>query len=194
MGNVCGNFSPTHALTPVSAQVKKLKAGAYFPELVDVQKGRKDEDSWKFVIAYFMKYILPDTKDKIGKKPISDWCPIATEALLFLMIENSYEMWMEEASKNEQENQSTPTKLAKWTERKGSGRKFGGWGNEGIKRFNLLHETIKNQRKSTRYGKKLEEALISYAKELGINGRKRKNIEITLGEEPKYDMPTDFNT
>ena len=129
----------------------------------------------------------------ITKKPLTKWCPIAAEALLFLMIENSYEMWMEEAEKEENDN-SSPTKVAKYTEKRGSGRRFGGWGNDGIKRFNVLYNDIQKQRRTSTSGSILEKKLMDKAGSIGITEKKRKRQYIEDGVEPKYDMPTEFSS
>ena len=110
-----------------------------------------------FVITEYLRYIVTETREHLPNKPLQAWCPAAAEALLFLMIENSYEMWMEEAEKDKNDD-SSPTKMAKWTERRGSGRKFGGWGNDGIKHFNKLHSEIKKHRHSNTMGKSLEKS------------------------------------
>ena len=140
-----------------------------------------------------MHYIVPESKEYIANKPLQEWCPVAAEALLFLMLENSYEMWMEEAEKDENDD-SSPTKMAKWTERRGSGRKFGGWGNDGIKRFNVLYRETSRHRRTKTTGKDLENKLMTRAAEMGMSGKKRKRHDTREGEEPMYDMPTEFDT
>ena len=164
-----------------------------FPEVEDIQEGRKEAKTWTFIIIEFLRYIVPESKNCLANQPLQEWCPAAAEALLFLMIENSYEMWMEEAE-NDENDDKTPTKMAKWTERRGSGRRFGGWSNEGIKRFNELYSEIKRRRRNKETGKNLEEKLMEKANELGMSPKKRKHEHTQDGEEPMYDMPTEFTT
>ena len=164
-----------------------------FPDLEKIQKGRKDEKTWIDMIIKFLQYIIPETRVYTTKKPLTKWCPIAAEALLFLMVENSYEVWMEEAEKEKNDN-SSPTKRAKYTEKRGSGRRFGGWGNDGIKRFNDLYNDIQKQRRSSTLGSTLEKKLMETASVIGFTEKKRKRQYIEDGVEPKYDMPSEFNS
>lgn len=163
-----------------------------FPDLEKIQETRKDEKTWMFVVSKFLQYIVPETRECLANKQLQEWCPGAAEALLFLMIENSYEMWMEEAEREEHDD-SSPRKMAKWTERRGSGRKFGGWGNDGIKRFNQLYNEIKRHRRTSTTGKNLEQKLMKRAAESGMCGKKRKHHCTQEREEPMYDMPAEFD-
>ena len=60
------------------------------------------------------------------------------------------------------------TNREKWTERKGSGRKFGGWGNKGIARFNETCAKIKRARENKNGDKDLEKKLVGVAKGMGL--------------------------
>ncbi len=164
-----------------------------FPELNDIEKGREQETVWVNIMTLFIKYIIPEAKEHLAKRLLREWCPVAAEALTFLMIENSYEMWMEEAEMDEN-GEITPTKNARYTERRGSGRKFGGWGNDGIKRFNILYQRIKRQRERHTTGMILEKKLLASAKEKGLVSKKRKVADMQPGEAPMYDMPAEFAT
>lgn len=162
-----------------------------FPELSEIEKGREKETEWINMVIQFIKYVIPEAKEYIAKRKLREWCPVAAEALLFLMLENSYELWMEEAEMDENSS-SSPTKMAKWTERRGSGRKFGGWGNDGIKRFNVLYQGIKRQRERQTSGTNLEKKLINSATAMGLGGKKRRLADMQEGEAPLYDMPAEF--
>ena len=153
--------------------IKEDGSADTFADLENVQKGRKDGKTWMDMIIKFLQYIIPETRMHITKKPLTKWCPIAAEALLFLMIENSYEVWMEEAEKEENDN-SSPTKVAKCTEKRGSGRRFGGWGNDGIKRFNDLYNDIQKQRRTNTSGLALEKMLMQKADCIGFTEKKKK--------------------
>ena len=145
------------------------------------------------MIIRFQQYIIPETREYLTKKPLTKWCPVAAEALLFLMIENNYEVWMEEAEKDEDDD-SSPTKTPKYTEKRGTGRRFGGWGNDGIKRFNELYNEIQKHRRTIPYGPALEKRLVDTAGVIGFTERKRKRQHLEDGVEPKYDMPLDFSS
>ena len=145
------------------------------------------------MIIKFLQYIIPETREYLTKKPLTKWCPVAAEALMFLMIENNYEVWMEEAEKDEDDD-SSPTKTPKYTEKRGTGRRFGGWGNDGIKRFNELYNEIQKQRRTITLGTALEKKLVETAFTVGFTERKRKRQYLEDGVEPKYDMPSDFSS
>mmetsp|Transcript_169 Transcript_169/g.194 ORF Transcript_169/g.194 Transcript_169/m.194 type:complete len:147 (-) Transcript_169:93-533(-) len=144
------------------------------------------------MVTQFINYIIPEAKEHIAKRKLWEWCPVASEAVLFLMLENSYELWMEEAEMDEYSN-SSPTKMAKWTERRGSGRKFGGWGNDRIKQFNVLYQRIKRQRERHTTGTNLEKKLLESATTMGLAGKKRRLADMQQGEAPLFDMPTEFD-
>ena len=108
---------------------------------------------------------------------------------MFLSIENSCEMWMEEAENIINDDKSSPTKVSQWTERRGSGRKFGGWGNEGMQRYNQLHKSIKEHRNRQSLGTELEEELRKNIIANSTKKGKRSYDEMQLGDAPSYDMP-----
>ena len=62
-----------------------------FPELSEIEKGREKETEWINMVIQFIKYVIPEAKEYIAKRKLREWCPVAAEALLFLMLENSYE-------------------------------------------------------------------------------------------------------
>ena len=172
--------------------MRKLDAtGESFPELDAIEKGREQETEWIEMVTQFLKHITPESKESISKRMLQEWCPIAAEALMFLMLENGYETWMEEAEMDEDSN-SSPTKSAKWTERRGSGRKFGGWGNDGIKRFNVLYQRTKRHRERHTTGTFLEKKLLETVRAKGLAGKKRRLADMQQGEAPLYDMPPEF--
>ena len=161
-----------------------------FPTLEDIQKVRTKPKTWCYIVTRFAKFVVPEARDYIASKHFHEWCPISSEALLFVMIENSYDVWMEEATRTDES--SDLTHRAKWTERKGSGRKFGGWGNEGILRFNEIHAKIKRARENRNSNRDLEKKLEGIAKEMGLDRNKRKLEDLQDGTEPSFDMPDNF--
>ena len=139
-----------------------------------------------------MRLVVPQARDHIASKPFHEWSPISTEALLFVMTENSCDLRMEEATKTDETETSDLTNGAKWTERKGSGRKFGGWRNKGIVRFNTMHAKIKRARENENGNKDLEKKLQGVAKGMGLERSKRKLADLQDGAEPSFDMPDNF--
>ena len=168
----------------------KNKKESSIPVLRKIEKGRESEKEWVLTVMEYIKCVVPESKEHIGKRMMREWCPVAAEALMFLMLENGYEMWMEEAEMDDTDDGSfILTKKPKYTEKRGSGRKFGGWGNDGIKRFNTLYQRIKEQRNKQTTGKSLEQKLLDLAKEKGLAGKKRRLADMQQGEAPLCDMP-----
>ena len=73
-----------------------------FPSLEDVQKVRTKPKTWCYIVTRFAKFIISEARDYIASKHFHEWCPISTEALLFVVIENSYDVWMEEAPRSDE--------------------------------------------------------------------------------------------
>ncbi len=163
-----------------------------FPTFEDIRKARTKPKTWCYIVTRFAKFVVPEARDYIASKRFHEWCPISSEALLFVMIENSYDLWMEEATRTDES--SDLTHRAQWTERRGSGRKFGGWGDEGILRFNEIHAKIKKARENRNSNADLEKKLESMAKDMGLLRNKRKVDELQDGTEPSFDMPDSFET
>lgn len=164
-----------------------------FPSLDDIMKVRQKTATWCHLVLKFIKYIIPETREYILTRPFQEWCPISAEALLFVILENSYDLWVEEALQCDSEYSVNDLEShAKWTERKGTGRKFGGWCNDGIKRFNEIFDKIGKWRDNKKASLELQKKLEKGAKDLGMHKTKRKYNEIEDGERPRCDMPSHF--
>ena len=77
---------------------KELCSDPTFFSLEQVQQGRNNKPIWiqivsqftKPLIYYFEKNVMP------GKTNFEEYCPIAAEALMFLLLENNYTPWKAE--------------------------------------------------------------------------------------------------
>ena len=109
---------------------------------MDLRNG-DNNDVLEFIIMHCFKAPLTrqawDLDSKL--KCVSDFVTIYDEALIYLMIENSFMMW-EEMSSRGVKSKDCQTK-PKYTSGRG---KNVGWSSKGIKRFNMLTKCIKEQR------------------------------------------------
>ena len=103
----------------------------------------------------------PRIQEKKGYNTnFGDFCEKATEALLFLFLENSYDKWV---SKAKGEVGGTPLYSGKEEGR--SGVRFGGYSQAGIDRYNKLYDEIEDGHNTTE-GKRMEKDLMDEFKNL----------------------------
>ena len=127
------------------------------------------------LVHCYGKDVHPETTD------IDKYCPVAGEALLFLLLENNYDRWVAEYdrkdnSKEERKKMAAlpAPKFSGCTE--GNGRTCGGWKHSGKIRFNeyvdIINEFNKNKEQLESYNKALKKACkdLKEAKE-GNNSR-----------------------
>ena len=108
---------------------------------------------------FFLSRVVGHTawKDGCTKSKVSELASITDEAFAYLLVENYYEVWTNidlEAYKNEeiQFDERTRKKKkrkpawGKYTRNAFGARRYGGWTNEGLLRFNVLHEEVKSDR------------------------------------------------
>ena len=124
-----------------------------FPEIKEILDLSVNEGTYKWVINCFMKHGVGarNWNQQHLRFPFSKFCTPSTEALVLLILENSYDRWVDKSL--------NPDKMrieyvqAKYTnggisQRGGlaSSRKGGGWSTEGIHRFNELCTMVKSDR------------------------------------------------
>ena len=112
---------------------------------------------------------------------------VSDEVFMLLVLENQYELWME--------SETTRVGRGKYTEN-APNKKFCGWSNEGMRRFNnLLAEVRINQAKQ--YSKEVENVIFKtlaerYKTVMGVwrkNSQKRCHCLLDeLGEEEEDDL------
>ena len=156
---------------------------SYFPSLESIKECRDDEESWVFVMSNFLPVLVPGFKKKKGYNTnFGDFCENATEALLFLFLENSYDKWIARAKG---EIGGTPLYSGKEEGRRGV--RFGGYLQEGIHRYNELYDGIKEGRNTTQ-GKKMEKDLMDKFKELsGRTNSGMLDYDMEENKKPRFD-------
>ena len=73
---------------------------------------------------------------------------ISDEAFMLLVLENQYELWMDA--------ESTRVGRGRYTDNVPN-KKYCGWSNEGMRRFNILQAEVRNNR-NKQYSKEVEDA------------------------------------
>ena len=145
------------------------------------------------LVHRYGKDVHPETTD------IDKYCPVAGEALLFLLLENNYDRWVAEYdrkdnSKEERKKMAAlpAPKFSGCTE--GNGRTCGGWKHSGKIRFNeyvdIINEFNKNKEQLESYNKALKKACkdLKEAKE-GNNSQSKKR---KLWLEEQNNTPLKF--
>ena len=159
--------------------------GSYFPLLEDIKECRENVESWIFVMSNFLPVLVPGCKKKKGYNTnFGDVCEKATEALLFLFLENSYNKWV---AKAKGEAGGTPLYSGKGKEEGRSGVRFGGYSQAGIDRYNELYDEIQDARATTE-GKKMENNLMNEFKKLsGRTNNGMMNYDLEENKKPRFD-------
>ena len=157
--------------------------GSYFPLLEDIKECRENVESWIFVMSNFLPVLVPGCKKKKGYNTnFGDVCEKATEALLFLFLENSYNKWVAKAK-----GEAGGTPLYSGKEEGRSGVRFGGYSQAGIDRYNELYDEIEDSRATTE-GKKMENNLMNEFKKLsGRTNNGMMNYDLEENKKPRFD-------
>ena len=155
----------------------------YFPSLEAIKECRDDEESWIFVMSNFLPVLVPGFQRKKGYNTnFGDFCEKATEALLFLFLENSYDKWV---SKAKGEVGGTPLYSGKEEGR--SGVQFGGNLQAGIDRYNKYYDAIEDGRNTT-VGKRMETRLMDEFKKLSRRTNSgMMNYDLEENKKPRFD-------
>ena len=179
----------------------------YFPTLADIKDGRANAVSWMWVMTNFLPQVDAVAKKKMILTNLKTWCTTVSEALVQVLVENSYEAWIEEATIYTKEVVDNMTnedrkeylkkrKIPLYTNNMTAGRKFEGWSEDGIERFNAILEKVTAMREQEDTGKDLEDSLKGYAADkLDKSGRKRKAAasgEFKRTIKPRFVMPSNF--
>ena len=124
-----------------------------FPRLHNILKWSENNGTYNWMVVTFMKHGVGarSWNQQHLRFPISKFCSPSTEALLLLIIENSYDRWVDKAI-NPDKPRSDLIK-SRYTNggisQQGglaSSKKGGGWSAEGIHRFNALCMMVKQDR------------------------------------------------
>ena len=158
--------------------------GSHFPLLEDMKECRENVESWIFVMSNFLPVLVPGFKKKKGcNTNFGDVCEKATEALLFLFLENSHSEWVAKAKG--EGGGGTPLHTGKEEGR--SGVRFGGYSQDGIDRYNKLYDGIQEARKTT-VGKEMEKKLMEKFKIMsGRTDSGMMNYDLDENKKPRFD-------
>jgi hypothetical protein len=135
-----GQEVPTHMRLPTLGEILKLRQA---PRL-------NNNTTFTFIVEHLAGAIIGQRKWKTTRcyAPLTKHMSISDEAFMLLVLENQYELWMN--------SETTKVGRGKYTEN-GPNKKFCGWTNQGMRRFNELLDEVRTNR-NKQYSKDVEEA------------------------------------
>ena len=148
------------------------------PELEDLKKLRGNRAGWKFFCDKLLCSVLGKRKynANIASKLVREFTSPCDIALILLLLENSWDRWIETAKITADGSEVSETQLPKtlWTSIGTSCRKNVGWSPEAHERFNVLHRNEMNHRSDPgqEEGKQVEREYLEEKKL--AKGKKRK--------------------
>jgi len=166
---------------------QELPVHMKLPELTEILKLRQmprrgngtNNRAFTFVVEHLAGAVIGHRRWKLNRcyTPLSEAMTVSDEAFMLLVLENNYELWKDAASNR--------VGRGKYTEN-ARNRKFCGWSDEGIKRFNKLIEEVRVNR-GQQYKVMVEKEVCQtlaerYRKMLGVkrkNSRKRRHHMVT---------------
>jgi hypothetical protein len=165
----------------------------YFPSLESIEQWRDNDETWLWAMKNFLLYVEPSRKERVKHDLMSNWCTVSSEAILCVLLENSYDLWTQEVKhpRTDPFPGELIRKVSKWTSNGNSGVKFKGWDDRGISRFNELGEIIQQARKQEDTGELLELSFKEEMQDMRGGNKKRKRTN-ERGVEPRYDLPEGF--
>lgn len=162
------------------------------PTLEEILKLRQsprnsNNTPFTFVVEHLAGAVIGQQKWKMGRcyTPMTKSMSVSDEAFMLLLLENQYEMWKE--AKTSRVGRGIYTENSR-------NKKFCGWSNDGIRRFNELIKEVRENR-NKQYSKSVEEETFKtlaerHKKVLGVkrkNARKRRRIVLSDEEEEDED-------
>ena len=123
---------------------------------------------------------------------LSEFTTVSDEALAILIYENNIETWKDMASKNITKNSMVGRKYTNGGSSNGeiaSSRRYQGWSNCGIKRFNKLFDLVKRDRESP-HAKQFELCFQDFCVDGGVSGKPKKTQKrLTESIKVRHDLP-----
>ena len=134
-----GEEVPTHMQLPTLQEILKLRQA---PRL-------NNNTTFTFIVEHLAGVVIGQRKWKTTRcyAPLTKHMSVSDEAFMLLVLENQYELWIN--------SETTKVGRGKYTEN-GPNKKFCGWTNEGMRRFNKLLEEVRTNRNKL-YSKEVEE-------------------------------------
>lgn len=161
------------------------------PTKLQIFKMRRKKKAFFFTCDHFLPNIVGKYRFRnfSSQMMMSSLATRSDEALMYLFLENNWERWSDMSKSRPPLKESTIS--TKYSYRGNKAEEFGGWTEEGIKRFNELMEQVENDRNSW-YASGVEEEYLLYRQEKQ-NGKKHK-LEVDNGRrqrdlvKPMHDL------
>ena len=166
-------------------------------KLENIRQGRANQATWLYVMTGFLRKIIAGYSKKCPhERNLEEYCPATLEAYLFLCLENYHSEW--ESKANDANKRHIPR--APWTKGStGNGKKFCGWSQEGIDRFNEIVKQIETSRSHKDENKVLQDSLrnallqIYQAKQANLKRpQKVRPTPRNKESKPRFAFPKDF--
>ena len=123
------------------------------PTMANILQLSKDPFTYIWFLSVFVKHGVgaKNWNQQHLRVPLSKFCTPSTEALVILIVENSYDRWTDRATNIGKQRSSLAPSLYTngGISRKGgqaSSKQGGGWSQEGIMRFNEIVRMVKEDR------------------------------------------------
>jgi hypothetical protein len=125
------------------------------PELNMILELSKNEEIYMWFLGNFLKHCIGAKNWNRAhlRQPVSKYCTPSSEALVLLIVDNSYDRWIDQLENEEKSRKNwAPAKYtnAGISQRGGvaTSKRGKGWSDDGIKRFNELLKMVHEDRKS----------------------------------------------
>jgi hypothetical protein len=129
---------------------------------------------------------------------LSKFMTISDEALTLLLVENSYDRWIDMAKTKNTKVSNIPPKYTNGgissIDSQGSSRKYGGWSIEGLKRFDQLYAMVQADRISKHFDAFEEEFRCWQLKNKSEQNENKKRNSSTLlpGDQRNFSVRNDL--
>ena len=167
----------------LTEQGKEVPVARILPSMADILKLRQaprasNNTAFTFIVEHLAGAVIGQRKWKTARcyVPLSNAMSVSDEAFMLLVLENQYELWMDA--------ESTRVGRGRYTENVPN-KKYCGWSNEGMRRFNILLAEVRNNQ-NKQYSKEVEDATTRTLAERyqtlmavrGRNSRKRRRHHV----------------
>jgi hypothetical protein len=177
-----GGQVPSHKQLPTLEDILKLR---------QAPRSNNNNITFTFIVEHLAGVVIGKRKWKIARcyNPLSTSMSVSDEAFMLLLLENQYNMW--------KDAETNIVGRGKYTD-KAPNKKFCGWSNEGMRRFNQLIAHVRENR-NKQYSKDVEEATVkslaeTYNKMLGVkrkNSRKRRRHVVPENTDDEHEDEED---
>jgi hypothetical protein len=186
----------------IASRTEQYKSGNKI-SLEQVLQARKTLKDFQMFCETFLSNVVGKNcyKSILGKKKIGKIATVGDEAFAILCVENSIERWTDEAE-DPTKSDKTNWRPTKYTADPSSSSKYGGWSRDGIRRFNVLSQTIVpelrkssvnienlyfqqeyEKRNKTKQPSRLKQTCYDSEDEPYIDPYEEEEIEVLSGEE-----------